>query len=79
MMNKGYEKIYFPGAKNVNKVYYKKSSSGLSSGLISLIIILSSLALIIATVFALILNSQKLEVNNGSSVVGLKVGDDYNE
>lgn len=76
MMNKGYETINFSSNKKDNKVYYKKSSSGLSSGMIALIVILSSLGLIIISVIALILNRQKIEINNNTSAVGLKV--DYN-
>lgn len=76
MMNKGYEKINFASTQKDNKVSYKKSSSGLSSGIIALIVILSVLGLIIISVIALILNRQKYEINNNVSAVGLKVGDD---
>ena len=75
MMNEGYEKINFSSTKKDNKVFYKKSSSGMSSGIIALIVVVSSLALIIISVIALSLNRQKVEINNNASAVGLNVGD----
>jgi hypothetical protein len=65
---------------NINNIVYRKNSSGLSGGAIAGIIIACGVALIIIiiiTILALYLRGPKAQVNNNSSIVGLKTVDNY--
>ena len=70
------DRIEITGSKdNINYIVYRKNSSGLSRSAIVGIIIVGAVFLIIVIILALYLRVPKAQVNDNSSIAGLKTFD----